>query len=437
MGRNGGSGGPPETARAEPALAEPGAEGPGRMGGMIREYFDRLRRRPGHERAAQPPVPAHGLGPLSPQLPVVPRARRRRRAAGIPSYLDAVRGSSPTLIRQRLEARGTPVSDAFVAQLAAGGEKDLRDRLLHGGKQMPAFPHLAGAEVDALLHYLKQQAGVPEATGPDLEVDESVARVGEHLVKGTCHVCHDATGPGSGHMMMMRGTIPSLASFPEEKSPDDLIRKVRYGASGMMGMMGGGRMPTSGISRRRRSWPPTCTWPTTRPCRREDGVRPHLPSLLLDGRIERQVDVGGLHLGRREVAEHGHPAVVAGRHEADEIRLPSRTLCITCMIENLRGKLASGGISPAAMPAASTSGPVASWHVWHVPFTRCSPTRHNVLPHEVHGRRRAGHAGQRLEIAEERNRPPGPAGARRTASPCRRPAAAAAGRARRRRRPSR
>lgn len=63
-------------------------------------------------------------------------------------------------------------------------------------------------------------------------------------MKGTCHVCHDATGPGSGHMMMMRGTIPSLASFPEEKSPDDLIRKVRYGASGMMGMMGGGRMPT-------------------------------------------------------------------------------------------------------------------------------------------------------------------------------------------------
>jgi mono/diheme cytochrome c family protein len=72
-----------------------------------------------------------------------------------------------------------------------------------------------------------------------------VARVGEHLVKGTCHICHDATGPGGGRMMMMRGTIPSLASFPAEKSPDDLVRKVRYGTSGgMMAMMGGGRMPT-------------------------------------------------------------------------------------------------------------------------------------------------------------------------------------------------
>lgn len=106
-----------------------------------------------------------------------PRRRVRRGSAPpeIPSYLDAVRGSSATLIRKRLEARGTPVGAAFVAELAAGGEKDLRDRLEHGGKQMPAFPHLAGPEVDALLHYLKQQAGVPEATGPDLEVDESVA----------------------------------------------------------------------------------------------------------------------------------------------------------------------------------------------------------------------------------------------------------------------
>ena len=87
---------------------------------------------------------------------------------GIPSYLDAVRGSSPTLIRKRLEARGTPVSDAFVAELAAGGEKDLRDRLLHGGKQMPAFPHLAGPEVDALIHYLKQPGGRARSggTGP-------------------------------------------------------------------------------------------------------------------------------------------------------------------------------------------------------------------------------------------------------------------------------
>lgn len=245
MGRNGGPGGPPEATRTEPALAEPGAEGPARVGGMIRDYVDRLRR--GQDTSAPLTRPFRLTGADLYRLDCQSCHGPDGAGAppGIPSYLDAVRGSSPTLIRRRLEARGTPVSDAFVAELAAGGEKDLRDRLRHGGKQMPAFPHLAGAEVDALLHYLKHQAGVPEAAGPDLQVDESVARVGEHLVKGTCHICHDATGPGSGRMMMMRGTIPSLASFAAEKSPDDLVRKVRYGTSGgMMAMMGGGRMPT-------------------------------------------------------------------------------------------------------------------------------------------------------------------------------------------------
>jgi len=214
------------------------------MGGLIREFFDRFRRNEDTSAALNQPFRLTGADLYRLNCRSCHGPDGEGAPPEIPSYMDAVRGSSAALIRKRLEARGTPVSDAFVAELAKGGEKDLRDRLQHGGKKMPAFPHLAGREVDALLHYLKRQAGVPEATGPDLQVDESVARVGEHLVKGTCHICHDATGPGSGHMMMMRGTIPSLASFPEEKSPDDLISKVRYGASGMMGMMGGGRMPT-------------------------------------------------------------------------------------------------------------------------------------------------------------------------------------------------
>ncbi len=161
----------------------------------------------------------------------------------IPSYLGPVQGASAALIRRRLEARGGDVDEAFVRELAADGEKTLRERVQNGCERMPAFPHLEGAEVEALIWYLKRQAGVPEAAGQPHEVTESVARVGEHLVKGTCHICHDATGPGGGHMMMMRGVIPSLASLAEEKSPDDLVRKVRDGASGMMGMMGARRMP--------------------------------------------------------------------------------------------------------------------------------------------------------------------------------------------------
>ena len=107
---------------------------------------------------------------------------------------------------------------------------------------MPPFPHLRGDEVEALIGYLRELAGV-SAMSDTLRVVQSVARVGEHLVKGTCHICHDATGPGGGHMAMMRGTIPSLASFPRELSLSSLLRQVEYGSSGMMGMMGGERMP--------------------------------------------------------------------------------------------------------------------------------------------------------------------------------------------------
>lgn len=244
FGQSGGSGAPLETARSEPPLAGQSRSPRGPMGGLIREFFSRFRNNEDATGILDQPFVLTGADLYRLNCQSCHGPDGAGAPPEIPSYLDAVRGSSPTLIRKRLEARGTPVSPDFVAELASGGEKDLTDRLRQGGKNMPAFQHLAGREVDALLHYLKQQAGVPEATGPSLEVDESVARVGEHLVKGTCHVCHDATGPGSGHMMMMRGTIPSLASFPGEKSPDDLVRKVRSGASGTMGMMGGGRMPT-------------------------------------------------------------------------------------------------------------------------------------------------------------------------------------------------
>lgn len=44
-------------------------------------------------------------------------------------------------------------------------------------------------------------------------------------------------------MMMMRGITRSLARLPEQESPGDVSRKVFYGRGGMLGMMGGERMP--------------------------------------------------------------------------------------------------------------------------------------------------------------------------------------------------
>jgi mono/diheme cytochrome c family protein len=71
---------------------------------------------------------------------------------------------------------------------------------------------------------------------------QSVSRVGEHLVKGTCRICHDATGPGVGRMGMMRGIIPSLASFIWEQSMQSIVWQVELGSRTMM-MMGGQRKP--------------------------------------------------------------------------------------------------------------------------------------------------------------------------------------------------
>jgi mono/diheme cytochrome c family protein len=162
----------------------------------------------------------------------------------INSLLDPVRATSPALLEARQREQGRRLPPGMAQQLAADAEKTLHDRLANGGKKMPAFPHLAGEEVVALVDYLKSLVGVPAAERSSLKVTESVARVGEHLVKGTCHICHPATGPGASHMMMyMRGVIPSLASMPEQMSPSAVLGKVREG--GMMhggGMMGRGGM---------------------------------------------------------------------------------------------------------------------------------------------------------------------------------------------------
>jgi mono/diheme cytochrome c family protein len=161
----------------------------------------------------------------------------------IKSLIGPVRATSAQAIEKRMEAAGHPIREAMAEQLAAQAEAAIRDRLTNGGTKMPPFGHLRGDEVEALMGYLRVLAGVPAGPQGTMLVPQSASRVGEHLVKGTCHICHDATGPGGGHMAMMRGTIPSLASFPRELSLSSVERQVQYGSSGMMMMMGGQTMP--------------------------------------------------------------------------------------------------------------------------------------------------------------------------------------------------
>jgi mono/diheme cytochrome c family protein len=155
----------------------------------------------------------------------------------IRSLVEAVRATSPALARQ-LAGPGRRLDQESIRKMTSRAEASLRERLYNGGERMPPFRHLQRTEVNALLAYLRGLAGVPGA-GTQVRLTEPVARVGEHVVRGTCFICHDATGPGRDAMTTSPGLMPSLASFLDQ--PVNLVvRKVREGAPapGMIGLRG-------------------------------------------------------------------------------------------------------------------------------------------------------------------------------------------------------
>jgi mono/diheme cytochrome c family protein len=156
----------------------------------------------------------------------------------INSLLDPIQGTSAALLKSRLEAAGRPIDEAFIQEIAAGAEQDLRKRLADGGEKMPPFNDLNANETDALVGYLKQLAKLPEASSDRPMLTVPVLRVGEQVVKGTCHICHDASGPDRGRMaVMMSGETPPLSSLTRDYSIAEVVAKVREGRSGMGGMM--------------------------------------------------------------------------------------------------------------------------------------------------------------------------------------------------------
>lgn len=164
---------------------------------------------------------------------------------GAPPEIHSLNGpaqaTSPDAIQRRMEARGASISQEMAGQMASEAEKAIRERLQNGGEKMPAFSYLRPEEVVALLSYLRQLAGVSGKHHAAV-VTESAAHVGEQIIKGTCHTCHDATGRGRrGMMAMMSGIPPSLASLPYDYSLNRVMRQVHYGGRRMM--MRGNRMP--------------------------------------------------------------------------------------------------------------------------------------------------------------------------------------------------
>ena len=164
----------------------------------------------------------------------------------INSIIDPVRATSVRLVQERMKKVGTSLSAAQATQLTQQAQAALLQRLHDGGKSMPPFSQLNEAEVRSILAYLRQLAGFPGAENEQIAVSESPVRVGELIVKSTCHICHSAAGPNPSPEQLLSGVIPPLETLTARKNQSGLVEKVTEGAPVLMGkppMLFRGRMP--------------------------------------------------------------------------------------------------------------------------------------------------------------------------------------------------
>jgi mono/diheme cytochrome c family protein len=109
----------------------------------------------------------------------------------------------------------------------AGGEIRVRHRLVDGGRIMPTFGHLQGAEVDLVIGHLR--ALTAPTKEPTATVNQSAMHVGEHIVKATCQICHDAV-PGPWRQPADQLTVIPLSAMTDKLSVQEFVRKVRAGS---------------------------------------------------------------------------------------------------------------------------------------------------------------------------------------------------------------
>jgi mono/diheme cytochrome c family protein len=167
----------------------------------------------------------------------------------INSVISPVRSTSVALVMQRMKTLGMDVSPATAGAMARQSRAALLQRLHQGGENMPSFPHLSEAESRALMAYLKQLAGVPGAEREQVTLHILRVRVGEHIAKSTCHICHAATGSNPNSQQIMDGAIPPLSALTTRKDLPGFVRKVTEGTPVLMGaapLLCRGRMPVFG-----------------------------------------------------------------------------------------------------------------------------------------------------------------------------------------------
>ncbi len=93
---------------------------------------------------------------------------------------------------------------------------------------MPPRDYLQEEDMRMLFAYLTHLAAAPDEEHQSTRV-VSWARRGELVVKGTCHICHDAVGPRPSEPALLRGAVPSLESVLKTKSISDFVHKARKG----------------------------------------------------------------------------------------------------------------------------------------------------------------------------------------------------------------
>jgi mono/diheme cytochrome c family protein len=154
----------------------------------------------------------------------------------INSVVGATRATSASLVIARMKERGLDTSPAQANEMANQAKATLLERLHKGGVDMPPFLHLSEPEIRAIFAYLRQLAEIPGAESQQVRLEEQPVRVGEHIVKSTCHVCHNALGVNpSPDELLLQGAIPPLSSLTTRVSLFEFERKVRHGAPIMMG----------------------------------------------------------------------------------------------------------------------------------------------------------------------------------------------------------
>ena len=164
----------------------------------------------------------------------------------INSIIDPVKATSAALILARMKQTGAPVSSTVANQLASQSRESILLRLHKGGVNMPAFEHLNDQEIKALMAYLDQLVGVPGAQSKQIYLEEPADRVGEHVVKSTCHICHSATGPNPTPDEILKGAYPPLSTLPQRVTMAKFAQKVTRGSQILMGPLSlpaRGRMP--------------------------------------------------------------------------------------------------------------------------------------------------------------------------------------------------